>query len=122
MSTASIIALLIVGIIAGSLSGLVGVGGGVIIVPALAYFLGMTQHQAQGTTLFMFVLPIGILGVLNYYKGGNVDIKAALIISSTFVVGNYFGSKYALQLDQLTLKRIFGAILLLLSSKLMWGK
>lgn len=122
MSTASIIALLIVGIIAGSLSGLVGVGGGVIIVPALAYFLGMTQHQAQGTTLFMFVLPIGILGVLNYYKGGNVDIKAALIISSTFVVGNYFGSKYALQLDQLTLKRIFGAILLLLSIKLMWGK
>lgn len=122
MSSASIVALLIVGIIAGGLSGLVGVGGGVIIVPALAYFLGMTQHQAQGTTLFMFVLPIGILGVMNYYKGGNVDIKAALVISSTFIVGNYFGSKYALQLDQLTLKRIFGVILLLLSVKLMWGK
>lgn len=118
----SILILLAVGLIAGALSGMVGIGGGIIIVPALVYFLGFSQHQAQGTVLFMFLLPIGILGVMNYYNAGHVDFKTAFIIASTFVVGSYFGSKISIAIDQQTLKRVFGVIILFLSLKMIFGK
>ena len=114
--------LLAVGLLAGFLSGMVGIGGGIIIVPVLVYFLGFTQHQAQGTTLFMFLLPIGILGVMNYHKQGYVDYKTALIICSTFVFGSYFGSKLAISIDQKTIKQIFGAIIILLGAKMLFSK
>jgi uncharacterized membrane protein YfcA len=117
-----ILILLVVGLAAGMLSGMVGVGGGIIIVPALVYFLGFTQHAAQGTTLFMFLFPIGILGVMNYYKAGNVDWKAALFICTTFVAGSYFGSKLAISLDQVTVKRIFGGLILVMGIKMLLGK
>jgi len=116
------IILLIVGLIAGALSGMVGVGGGIVIVPFLVYFLGFSQHTAQGTTLAMFLLPIGILGVYNYYKGGFVDIKVALIIAVTFVAGSYFGSKLAISLDQTVVRKVFGIIILLVSLKMIFGK
>lgn len=122
MSIGTIVVLLAVGLAAGLLSGLVGIGGGIVIVPVLIYFLGFTQHQAQGTVLGMFLLPIGILGVYQYYKGGNVNIETALVVASTFVIGSYFGSKLAISLDQQTLKKVFGAILLLLSLKMIIGK
>lgn len=118
----SILILLAVGIAAGMLSGLVGVGGGIIIVPVLVYFLGYSQHHAQGTTLFLFMLPVGAFGVYNYYKAGNVDFKAALIIGTTFIVGSYLGSKAALALDQTTVKRIFGVLILFVSIKMIFGK
>lgn len=118
----TILILLCIGILAGVLSGLVGVGGGIVIVPALVYFLGFSQHQAQGTTLFMFLLPIGILGAYNYYKAGNMDIKTALIICSTFIIGSYFGSKMANSMDQVTLKKLFGILTLIISLKLIFGK
>jgi uncharacterized membrane protein YfcA len=114
--------LLAVGLLAGFLSGMVGIGGGIIIVPVLVYFLGFTQHQAQGTTLFMFLLPIGILGVMNYHKQGYVDYKTALIICSTFVFGSYFGSKLAISLDQKMIKQIFGAVIILLGAKMLFWK
>jgi uncharacterized membrane protein YfcA len=114
--------LLAVGLLAGFLSGMVGIGGGIIIVPVLVYFLGFTQHQAQGTTLFMFLLPIGILGVMNYHKQGYVDYKTAFIICSTFVFGSYFGSKLAISLDQKTIKQIFGAVIILLGAKMLFWK
>ena len=114
--------LLAVGLLAGFLSGMVGIGGGIIIVPVLVYFLGFSQHQAQGTTLFMFLLPIGILGVMNYHKQGYVDYKTALIICSTFVFGSYFGSKLSISLDQKTIKQIFGAIIILLGAKMLFWK
>ena len=120
MSTTII--LLIVGLIAGMLSGMVGIGGGIVIVPALVYFLGFSQHTAQGTTLAMFLLPIGILGVYSYYKVGYVDMKVALIIAATFVVGSYFGSKIAISLDQSVVKKVFGVIMLLVSLKMIIGK
>src|SRR5574343_1690339 len=107
----SIFILLLVGLLAGMLSGLVGIGGGIIIVPVLVYFLHYSQQQAQGTTLFMFLFPIGILGVFNYYKAGYVEYKTALLIASTFVIGSYFGSKWAISLDQKTVKQIFGVII-----------
>ena len=122
MTITQLSALLLVGLFAGFLSGMVGIGGGVVIVPVLVYFLGLTQHQAQGTVLFMFLLPIGILGVFNYYKSGNVDIKYAFIIASTFVVGSYFGSKLSISLDQEIVKKIFGCIMLLISLKMIFWK
>ncbi len=121
-SMTSILILLAVGLIAGALSGMVGIGGGIIIVPALVYFLGFSQHQAQGTVLFMFLLPIGILGVMNYYNAGHIDFKTAFIIASTFVIGSYFGSKISISIDQQTLKKVFGVIILLLSLKMIFGK
>ena len=117
-----IVILLSVGLAAGFLSGLVGIGGGIIIVPVLVYFLGFSQHQAQGTTLFMFLLPIGIFGVLNYHKQGYVDYKTALTICSTFIFGSYFGSKFAISIDQKTIKQIFGVIIILLGCKMLFWK
>jgi len=118
----AIIILLCIGLAAGMLSGIAGIGGGIIIVPALIYFFGMTQHAAQGTTLAMFLMPIGILGVMNYYKAGHVDVRIALIIAITFVAGSYFGSKVAISLNQETVKRIFGVLLFLISIKMILGK
>ena len=114
--------LLALGLVAGILSGMVGIGGGIIIVPALVYFLGFSQHSAQGTVLFMFLLPIGILGVYNYWQAGQVDLKVACIMAATFFVGSFLGSKFAISLDALTLKRVFGAIIFMLSLKMMFGK
>lgn len=122
MTTGSIILLLIIGLFAGFMSGMVGIGGGVVIVPMLVYFLAFDQKMAQGTTLFMFMFPIGILGVINYYKNGSVDIKTALVIMSTFIIGAYLGSKTALKFDQDMLKKIFGIFLALVSLKLIMGK
>ena len=121
-SMSAILILLLVGLIAGALSGMVGIGGGIVIVPVLVYFLGFSQHQAQGTTLFMFLIPIGILGVINYWQSGYVDWKVALIMASTFVIGSYFGSKFAISLDQQTIKKVFGTIIILLGIKMVLGK
>ncbi len=118
----AIFILLTLGLVAGILSGMVGIGGGIVIVPALVYFFGYTQHQAQGTVLFMFLLPIGILGVFNYYNAGHIEFKTAFIIASTFIIGSYFGSKISIAIDQATLKKVFGVILFLLSLKMILGK
>lgn len=118
----TIFILLVLGLLAGMLSGMVGIGGGIVIVPVLVYFLGFTQHQAQGTVLFMFLLPIGILGVFNYYQAGHIDWKTAFIIASTFVIGSYFGSKISIAIDQTTLRKVFGVIIFLLSLKMIFGK
>jgi uncharacterized membrane protein YfcA len=122
MTFSILLVLLAVGLTAGILSGLVGIGGGIIIVPVLVYFLGFTQHQAQGTTLFMFMLPIGFLGVMNYHKQGYVDYKIALIICTTFILGSFFGSKLAISLDQKLVKQIFAVIMVLLGIKMLVGK
>jgi len=122
MSVTTIIILLIIGICAGILSGFVGVGGGIIIVPALVFFLGYSQHMAQGTSLTMMIPPIGLLAVYNYYKSGNTNITAALIIALAFVVGAYLGSKLSISLDQRIVKRVFGVVMLIASIKLLVSK
>lgn len=114
--------LLALGLVAGFLSGLIGIGGGIIIVPVLVYMLHMDQKMAQGTTLFMFMLPIGILGVYNYYKAEQVDFKSALIISITFILGSYLGSKTALTIDTKIVKQIFAVAIILVGIKMLWGK
>ena len=118
----TIILLLALGLVAGILSGMVGIGGGIIIVPALVYFLGFSQHSAQGTVLFMFLLPIGLLGVFNYWQAGHIDWKVACIMAITFLIGSFIGSKTAIAIDQSLLKRVFGVIIFLLSLKMIFGK
>jgi hypothetical protein len=117
-----ILILLALGLVAGVLSGMVGIGGGIILVPALIYFFGFSQHCAQGTVLFMFLMPIGILGAFNYWQAGHIDWKVACIMASTFVLGSFAGSKLAISIDAQTLKRVFGAVIFLLSLKMMFGK
>jgi len=103
--------LIVVGLAAGILSGLVGVGGGIIIVPALVFFLGFTQLQAQGTSLGLLLLPVGIFAVINYYKAGHIDLKVVGIMSLAFVAGGFIGSKLALRIDQEIIKKIFAVLL-----------
>ncbi len=122
MTLNQILILLLIGIAAGLLSGLVGIGGGIIIVPMLVYFLGFNQHTAQGTTLFMFLFPIGILGVLNYHNKGHVEMKTAAVIALTFIIGSYFGSKMALNMDKTIITKVFGLVFLLISLKMIFGK
>ena len=122
MPVTTIALLLLIGLAAGVLSGFVGVGGGIIIVPALMWALGFTQHQATGTSLAVLLLPVGILAVWNFHKAGNVNWQAALAISAAFVVGAYFSSKYALSLPPETVKKVFGGVMILAALKLIFGK
>jgi uncharacterized protein len=106
--------------LAGYISGLVGIGGGVVIVPALVYMASLSQQTAQGTTLAMLLLPIGALAVWNYMKAGHVDWRLALMLSAGYVVGSWFGSKLALSLSAADLKRVFALFLLVMAGKLLW--
>jgi len=119
MSAESIMLLMTVGLAAGILSGLVGVGGGIIIVPALIFFLGFTQLQAQGTSLGLLLLPVGIFAVLNYYKAGHIDLKVVGFMSIAFIAGGWIGSKLALSLDQETVKKIFAIVLIYTAIRLL---
>jgi uncharacterized protein len=120
MSVQTIVLLIIVGVAAGMLSGLVGLGGGVIIVPALVFLLGFSQHQATGTSLGILLLPAGIFAVMNYYKKGYIDIKVVLLIFAGFLIGGYLGSKISLSLPQTTLKKIFAVVLILIAGKVLF--
>jgi uncharacterized protein len=120
MTTTVIILLIIIGVAAGMLGGMVGIGGGLVIVPALVYFLAFSQHQAQGTSLGLLMLPVGILGVINYHKNGYVDARAVGLLAIGFIVGSYFGSKWALSLPQLTLKRVFAVFMILIALKMLF--
>ncbi len=113
---------ILLGLIAGALSGLIGIGGGVIIVPALIFIFGMTQHQAQGTTLALLVPPIGFLAAWTYYRQGYVDLKIAALICLGFFVGSLFGARLATNVSNVILERIFGIALLLISIKMIIGK
>jgi len=119
MSIQVIVLLLLIGLMAGVLSGLVGLGGGIIIVPALVYILSFSQHQAQGTSLGVLLLPVGIFAVINYYNKGYIDIRTVAIISAAFVVGGWLGSKLALSISEVTLKKVFAIILFYAAFKML---
>jgi len=106
--------LLLLGIFAGYFSGLVGIGGGIIIVPALVLLFGFSQHTAQGTTLALLIPPIGILALISYYQKGYVDVKSAVIICIGFVIGGYLGGRMAIGFSEDLLKKIFAIILIAL--------
>jgi uncharacterized membrane protein YfcA len=120
MNIQTILLLVLVGLAAGALSGMVGVGGGIIIVPALVYILGFSQLQAQGTSLGLLLLPVGILAVMNYYKEGYIDIKVVAIMCISFVLGGWLGSKFSLSIPQETVKKIFAVVLLVVAGKMLF--
>ena len=119
MTTETILILIVIGLAAGTLSGLVGVGGGIIIVPALVFFLGFSQQAAQGTSLGLLLLPAGILAVINYYKQGFIDLKVVGIMCAAFVLGGWVGSKLALSLSQEVVKKTFAVVLFYTAFKMM---
>jgi len=113
---------ILLGLVAGIFSGVVGLGGGVIIVPALVFLFGMTQHQAQGTTLALLVPPIGILAAYEYYRRGFVDIRIAALICLGFVAGSVIGARIGTSLPEDILKKVFGVALLLIGAKMILWK
>ena len=122
MSLFTVTVLIMIGLLAGSLSGLLGIGGGILIIPLLIIFLGLTQLEAQGTALFSMLPPIGILAAINYYKEGFVKWEYAIIISLAFVIGGYFGSKISLNISPQIVRRVFGIIMLIGAIKLIYSK
>lgn len=122
MSTSTLLILIAIGIITGLMAGMLGIGGAVIMIPALVFLMGLSQQAAQGTSLAVMLPPIGIIAAYNYYKAGQVNIKFALILAIAFLIGSYFGSKIALNVPQPFLKKIFGILLLLVAAKMLFSK
>jgi uncharacterized membrane protein YfcA len=122
MDTTTLVTLLIIGLIAGFASGMVGIGGGILIIPALTYFLHMSQHEAQGVTIGLLLMPVGFLAAYNYYKSGNLNFNYSLVIAITFIAGAYLGSKTSLAIDPKWMKKIFGGVIFLISLKMLFGK
>ena len=110
--------LVVIGVVGGIFSGAFGIGGGAIMVPMLVYFLGLTQHQAQGTILAVLMMPVGILGVMRYYQAGNVKVNMALMIGLGFILGALIGANFIQGLPESTVKRGFGIFLILMGIKM----
>lgn len=122
MSTAMLLILIGIGILTGVMAGMLGIGGAIVMIPSLVFFMGFSQQMAQGTSLAVMLPPIGIIAAYNYYKAGEVNFKFALILAGAFLIGSYFGSKMALNLPQAALKKIFGILLLLVAAKMLFSK
>ena len=117
-----IIGLLLIGVSAGICAGMFGIGGGLIIVPALVFFYAMTQHAAVGTSLGAILLPVGALSAWVYWKNGNLNIRYSLLLAVGLVLGAYLGARLVEPVSDLTLRRMFGVFLLVVSLKMLWGK
>ena len=120
MTFTVILILLLIGLAAGFLSGLIGIGGGVLIVPALVLFAGFSQKLAQGTSLGILLLPVGILAVLQYYRQGYLNVNYIAIISVAFVLGSFMGSKLAISLSDDKMKKIFAVIMMIIAVKMLF--
>lgn len=120
MELQTVLILLLIGLFAGVLSGVIGIGGGIVIVPALVYFIGFSQRTAQGTSLAILLLPIGLLGVIQFYKAGYVDVKVTAVIALAFFIGSYFGSRIALSVSQDILRKCFAVLLILIAVKMLF--
>lgn len=120
MKLEQIIILILIGIAAGFIGGIAGVGGGLVIVPMLVMVMGMTQHQAQGTSIGTLVFPIAILAAFNYSKEGFINWKYVAFLALAFMIGSYFGSKVAVNIDGKMLKRVFATVLVIGAVKMYW--
>lgn len=118
----NIVIYLLLGLLAGAASGFLGIGGGVVIIPILVYMFGLTQHQAQGTTLAIMIPPIGLLAALRYYYNGDVIVPIAVCIAIGFFVGGLVGASFVDPIPDLVLKKIFGVFLLIIALKMIIGK
>lgn len=122
MSLTTVFILVIIGLMAGVFGGMFGVGGAIIMIPALVFFLGVDQHTAQGTSVAIMLPPIGLFAAYNYYKAGQVNIWYAVIIAITFMAGGYFGSLIALKIPESLLKKLFGILLLILALRMIFAR
>jgi len=122
MTVTQIILLAIIGLIAGIFSGSLGVGGAIIVIPALVFFLGLSQHQAQGTSLAFMIPPVTLLAVINYWKQGYVNWKFALILALMFFIGAYIGSTISVNIPEKILKKMFGGLLLFVAARMIFSK
>jgi uncharacterized protein len=122
MEIQNLVILGLIGLTAGILGGMLGIGGAIIIIPALVMVLGYSQQMAQGTTLIMMVLPVGALAAFQYYQKGFVDLKAAFILATFFFLGGYFGAKFSTQIPQEILKKMFALLLLGIAFKMWFQK
>lgn len=113
---------LLLGLLVGVFSGIVGIGGGILIVPALVYFFHMSQHKAQGTSITALLAPIGVLAFWEYSKAGNVDVKAGILIAAGFLIGGYFGGLWAQHIPEIALRRIFGILVVMVGIELLFGR
>jgi len=120
ITTTTVLILLAIGLFSGMLGGMVGIGGGIVIVPALIYFLGFSQLNAQGTSLALIMFPVGVLGVINYYKQGHIDFNIVFILAVGFVVGSFLGSKFAMNIPQAFVKKSFAMLMIVIAMKMLF--
>ncbi len=113
---------LLVGLVVGLVSGVVGIGGGVLFIPALIWLFNMNQHKAQGTSLGALLAPVGIFAFLEYYRKGNADLRIALLLAAGFLVGGYFGAVGAQHIPELWLRRIFAIMLIVVGARMFFTK
>ncbi|QNJ98515.1 sulfite exporter TauE/SafE family protein [Constantimarinum furrinae] len=123
MNLTVLLALIAIGILAGILSGFMGVGGGVVMIPLMIVFLGYDQHEAQGMSLAVLAVPVTFLAAYNYHSSGHpINWKFALVIAVCFVIGGFVGSKFAVSINQEVLKKVFALVLVIAALKLFFGK
>ena len=122
MNIYTLLALVLIGLLTGALGGMIGIGGGILIIPALIFIIGLNQHEATGTSLAVLLPPIGLFAAYNYYRAGYVNIKYALILAITFMIGSYFSSKISINLPDNVIKKVFGVVLFLVAIKMFFSK
>jgi len=113
---------LLTGTLIGVISGMIGIGGGILLVPCLVYFFNMSQHRAQGTSLAALLLPVGFLAFREYYRAGNADLKIGLVVAVGFFVGGYFGGAFAQQLSGMVLRKTFAVVLVVVGLRMFFQK
>ena len=114
--------MLLVGLLVGMLSGVVGIGGGILFVPALIWLAGMSQHRAQGTSLGALLAPVGVFAFLEYYRRGNADLKIALLLAAGFLIGGYIGAVGAQHIPDLWLRRIFALTMIAVGGQMLFSR
>ena len=122
MNISVLLLLVVVGLVTGVLGGMLGIGGGLILIPSMVYIFGFTQHQAIGTSLAVMLPPIGLFAAYNYYKAGQVNLKYALILAAAFMIGSYFSSKLAVKIPENVLRKTFSIFLILVALKMFFSK
>ena len=118
MDLETFLILILIGLVTGAVGGMLGIGGALILIPALVYFVGFSQHEAIGTSLAVMLPPIGLFAAYNYYKAGQVNIKYALIIAAAFMIGSYFTSRLALKMPENLIRNIFSVFIILIALRM----
>lgn len=118
MNANTIFILIAIGLVSGIFSGIIGIGGGIIIIPALIYFASFSQHEATGTSLAILLPPIGLFAAYNYYKAGFINVKFALIIAIAFMAGSYISSRVSVQMPENIIRKIFSILIIVIAVKM----